>query len=175
MEYSFTLKFKLPPDNAVHDEELMLRLGDAGCTDAMVGLGLPGYISLEFNREGDSAMDTVLSAIEDVARALPKAELVEAAPDFVGLTDIAELSGVTRQNMRKLFVNHSTLFPPPVHGGSAMVWHLAPVLQFMRTRQYSIDHATLDVAYAAMQVNLRKEMKLLNARDEDRLSRYLPA
>lgn len=168
MEYSFTLKFRLPPDYAAHDEALMLRLGEAGCTDALIGLGLPGYVSLEFDREAGSAIDAVSSAIADVARAVPEAELVEAAPDFVGLTDIAELAGVTRQNMRKLFLNHASLFPPPVHGGCAMVWHLAPVLQFMRTRQYAIDHATLDVAYAAMQVNLRKEMKLLDARQEDR-------
>jgi biotin operon repressor len=28
--------------------------------------------------------------------------LAEAAPDFVGLTDVAELTGMSRQNMRKL-------------------------------------------------------------------------
>jgi hypothetical protein len=175
VEYAFTLKFKLSPDDASHDEELMLRLGDAGCTDAMVGLGLLGYVSLEFNREAASALDAMLSAIEDVKKAIPKATLVEAAPDFVGLTDIAELAGVTRQNMRKLFISHSAMFPPPVHGGSAMIWHLAPVLQFMRAREYSISTAIFDVAYAAMQVNLSKEKSLLNANAEDRIRQYLPA
>jgi hypothetical protein len=176
MEYAFTLKFKLASDVAAHDEELMSRLGDAGCTDAMVGLGLPGYVSLEFNREAASAMDAMLSAMEDVRRALPKVELVEAAPDFVGLTDIAELAGVTRQNMRKLFVSYSTVFPPPVHGGSTTVWHLAPVLEFMRTvGDYAISRTVFDVAHAAMQVNLSKEKRLLSAKEEDRISKYLPA
>ena len=175
MEYAFTLKYKLPADVAAPEEELMLRLGDAGCTDALVGMGLPGYVSLEFDREASSAMDAMLSALKEVKMALPHAELVEAAPDFVGLTDIAELAGVSRQNMRKLFISYPAMFPPPVHGGSAMVWHLAPVLQFMRSREYAISPAVFDVAYAAMQVNLSKEMRLLNAKVGDRINRHLPA
>jgi predicted DNA-binding transcriptional regulator AlpA len=56
------------------------------------------------------------------------AKLIEAAPDFVGLTDVADLVGVTRQNMRKLMLSHATTFPTPVHQGSASVWHLADVM-----------------------------------------------
>lgn len=175
MEYSFTLKFKLPPDEALTDEQLMLRLGAAGCTDALVGLGMPGYLSLEFSRHSDSAMDAMLSGLEDVKKALPEAELVEAAPDFMGLTDIADLAGVTRQYMRKLFLSNAAMFPPPVHGGSAMVWHLAPVLQFMHARNYAISTEVIDVAYAAMQLNISKEKKLLDIRADGAASKYLHA
>jgi hypothetical protein len=173
MEYAFTLKFKLP-SSEVNDEELMQRLGDADCTDALVGLGLPGYVSLEFNREADSAMGAILSAINDAKTAMPNAELVEAGPDFVGLTDIAHVAGVSRQSVRKLFISHSDVFPPPVHGGSAMIWHLAPVLQFMRLHQHDVDITLFDMAHAAMQVNINKEKKWLNG-SEEQISRLLAA
>ncbi len=41
MEYTFTLKYQL----AEHDsdpDKLVERLGDAGCDDALVGIGQPG-------------------------------------------------------------------------------------------------------------------------------------
>jgi hypothetical protein len=44
----------------------------------------------------------LLSALSDVQRVMPDAKLVEASPDLVGLTDIANLLGFSRQYMRKL-------------------------------------------------------------------------
>jgi hypothetical protein len=173
MEYAFTLKFKLPADEKSGEEDLMRRLGEAGCTDALVGLGLPGYLSLEFDREATSALGAILSAIGDVKKAIPNAQLVEAGPDFVGLTDIAELAGVTRQNMRKLFISNAEVFPPPVHGGSAMVWHLSPVLDFMSKRDYRIDGVMHEIAHAAMQVNIHKETALLDRTVAKSVNRHI--
>jgi hypothetical protein len=161
MEYTFTLKFKLPAELSLSDDEIMCMLGETGCTDALVGLGLAGYVGLDFTRDASSATEAFATAISDVQRALPGALLIEAGPDFVGLTDIAEVAGVTRQNMRKLFVGYSREFPPPVHGGHGLVWHLAPVLQFMAARKYDISDPIRDVANMAMQLNLSKEAKLL--------------
>ena len=124
MEYTFTLKYQLSANDCNHDE-LLERLGAADCDDALVGVGQPGRISLEFTREAKNAEAALLSALMDVNRTIPSAKLIEAAPDFVGLTDVAEFAGVTRQNMRKLMVNHSTSFPAPVHEGSSAIWHLA--------------------------------------------------
>src|SRR5471030_1701492 len=104
MEYIFTLKYQLP-EAAVRDD-IVERLGAAGCDDALIGVGLPGRIALEFSREAGSAKAALFSALEDVKRAVPGAKLVEAAPDFVGLTDVADLVGMSRQNIRKLMVNH---------------------------------------------------------------------
>src|SRR5471030_1848037 len=101
MEYTFTLKYRL----AVEDDEqdrIVERLGLAGCDDALVGIGLPGRLALAFTREADSAQAAVRSALADVQRAVPSAALIEAAPDLVGLTDAAQIVGVSRQNMRKL-------------------------------------------------------------------------
>ncbi len=71
----------------------------AGCDDALVGVGQPGRIALDFTREARSASEAVLSAIKDVQRAIPGARLIEAGPDYVGLTEVAEMVGVTRQNI----------------------------------------------------------------------------
>src|SRR5439155_384770 len=84
------------------------RLGAAGCDDALVGIGQPGRIALEFTREAHSAEAALVSALTDVKRAIPSARLIEAAPDFVGLTDVAEVVGMTRQNMRKLMISMFT-------------------------------------------------------------------
>ena len=43
-----------------------------------------------------------VSALADASRAVPSAALIEAVPDLVGLTDIADAVGMSRQNVRKL-------------------------------------------------------------------------
>lgn len=55
------------------------RLAEDGCDDALVGVGQPGCLALEFVREAPSAHDAVEGAIEDVHRALPNARLVLAS------------------------------------------------------------------------------------------------
>lgn len=167
MEYEFNLKFKLASGDNDHDA-IMQRLGDAGCTDALVGFGVPGYVGLEFVREAGSAEDAILGAARDAQAALPGSQLVEAGPDFVGLTDVADLLGMSRQNMRKLFVGNEA-FPAPVHGGPSSVWHLAHVLVFLKERQYEIAPAVLEVAVTTMHVNLSKEKTLVDRRLAERM------
>lgn len=60
----------------------MDRLGAAGCDDALVGVGQPGRIALEFVREAESAEAALMSALADVKRPIPSAEFIEAAPDL---------------------------------------------------------------------------------------------
>lgn len=157
-EYQFTLKFSLKNPEAKIDE-LVERLGEAGCTDALVGIGQPGRIGLDFTREAKSASKAVQSALADVKRAVPDAELVEAAPDFVGLTDIANLLGFSRQNMRKLAVQAKSVFPPPVHEGTPTIWHLATVLDWLKSRgNYEIEDSLWEVAKTNRQFNLAKEL-----------------
>ena len=157
MEYTFTLKYRLSEADCKHDD-IVERLGAAGCDDALIGVGQPGRIALEFTREADSAQAALVSALGDIKGAIPSAKLIEAAPDFVGLTDVAEVIGVTRQNMRKLMVSHAMSFPTPVHEGSSSVWHLAEVMAWLRGRgTYKVEPAVFEVALAAMQINLAKE------------------
>jgi len=163
MEYSFTLKYQLSEQDCNHDD-IVERLGEAGCDDALVGVGQPGRIALEFAREAGSAQAALVSALGEVKSAIPSAKLIEAAPDFVGLTDVADVIGVTRQNMRKLMLSHATSFPAPVHEGSSAVWHLADVLAWLQSKgSYELDQAVLDVAATAMQINLAKEARQIAA------------
>lgn len=47
MEHTLILKYALTPADADIDA-VMERLGAQGCTDAIVGVGQPGRIALEF-------------------------------------------------------------------------------------------------------------------------------
>jgi len=161
-DYEFTLKFRLPedaPDPASHIEALAA----AGCDDALVGIGQRGRIALDFARAGRSAFAVVASALRDVRKAIPGVELVEAAPDFVGLTDVADLAGFSRQNMRKLMLGNAATFPPAVHDGKPAVWHLATVLAWLaEQRGRAVDPVLLDIASANMKFNIAKEARQLS-------------
>lgn len=161
MEYVFTLKYQLADEDRDH-EQLVERLFDTGCDDATIGMGQPGRIALAFRRDAADAWSAIHSALQDVRSAIPSARLVEAGPDFVGLTDVADLAGVTRQNMRKLMLAHASRFPLPVHEGTASVWHLSDVLMWLVGRgSYPISAGLVDIAKATKQVNLAKEARQL--------------
>ena len=164
MEYDFELRFKLPADDTDADE-VVERLGEAGCDDALIGVGQPGRIALKFAREAESAKRAIVSALEDVKKAIPAAKLIEAGPDFVGLTDVADMLGMSRQNMRKLMVSHPTSFPLPVHEGSAAVWHLADILAWLHAKgTYMLEQSLMEVAATAMQINLAKQARQIAPR-----------
>ncbi|SFW15820.1 AlpA family transcriptional regulator [Nitrosovibrio sp. Nv17] len=157
MEYTFTLKYQLTDGDSDLDA-LVERLGEAGCNDALVGIGQPGRLALEFTREAVDACAAVRSALTDVHHAAPSVRLIEVAPDLVGLTDVAEIVGMSRQNMRKLMLAHPDSFPAPVHEGSASIWHLADVLAWLRAKgNYPLAEDVLDVARAALEINIAKE------------------
>lgn len=161
MEFTFKLNYQLSSDDADPDE-LVERLGEAGCDDALLGIGQPGRIALEFTREADNAFTALTSALADVKKAIPTARLIEVSPDLVGLTDIADVVGVTRQNMRKLAVTNFSTFPAPVHEGSSALWHLVDVLRWMLPRGgYTVAPSTVEVASTAKQLNLAKQNQQL--------------
>ena len=168
-QYNFTLRFAL----GEHDAEPQLfveRLLAEGCDDALVGLGRPGRIALDFTREASSADSAILSALADVRRAIPEAKLVEATPDLVGLTDIASLLGFSRQYMRKLAVRKGAGFPLPVHEGKPAIWHLSTVLSwFADSKTRDFDAALLEIAHVTMQCNLVKEVAGLDGSLSSRL------
>ena len=159
MEYTFTLKFQLVDENG-DLSELVERLGEAGCDDALVGIGQRGRLALEFTREANNAAEAVLSALRDVKQAIPSARLIEVAPDLVGLTDVADIVGVSRQNMRKLMLANPGSFPAPLHEGSASIWHLADVLVWLKNKgNYQFPETVLEVSKAALEINVVKEGK----------------
>lgn len=174
MEYTFTLKYQLTASDS--DSDIFVeRLGMAGCDDALVGIGLPGRLALAFTREAESAKAAMYSALADVEQALPFATLIEVAPDLVGLTDAAEIVGVSRQNMRKLMLTYPGDFPAPVHEGTTSIWHLVDILSWLQHRgHYHLAQDMIDVAEVAMQVNLTKEAQRLQHNNGQKLSTPLP-
>ena len=162
-EYEFTLKYATGSPG-VHAEELLNSLFESGCDDAVVGVGLAGRLALQFDREAYSAMEAVASAMQDVARALPGAKLIEADPDMVSLTDMAERLKFSRQNMRKIMLNNAADFPLPIHDGTPAIWHLAPVLEWFQTHSNRYFMPDLyELARVTMQVNLVRDMRQLDA------------
>ncbi|GAA3923878.1 DNA-binding protein [Luteimonas lutimaris] len=160
-EYEFILKFRLP-DPAADPGQFIEALAEAGCDDAAIGVGQRGRIALDFTREADTAADAIISAMQAVERAIPGAELIEAGPDFVGLTDVAELVGCTRQNIRKVMISNLATFPVAVHEGSQSIWHLRPVLDwFAENQRRSIDRALIEVSEVTMKVNVANATRRL--------------
>lgn len=158
-EFDFLLKFDLADPNSDPDK-FVDALYEAGCDDATIGIGQHGRVALNFTREAASAFDAVASAIADVKKAIPDARLVEATPDLVGLTDIAEILGCSRQNIRKLVIGNKSVFPSPVHDGHSAIWHLAKVLPWFKAKgNYKIDDSLVEVSGANMQVNIARQMQ----------------
>jgi hypothetical protein len=160
-EFEFTLKFALT-ENSKDANSYVELLGKAGCDDALVGIGQEGRIAFAFCREAESAFQAVLSAIKNVKSVIPDAKLIEAAPDLVSISDIADLLGLTRQNLRQIVLNHGTTFPTPIHEGTSVIWHLTNVLSWFKQGEYkTIEPSLIEIANANMQLNIAKETKKL--------------
>lgn len=166
-EYEFELTFKLPQGE---DPDQYFAALENSCSDAMIGTGQSGYMAFDFTREANSAYDAIVSAVEDVKKAIPKASLVEATPDFVGLTDVAELLGFSRQNMRKLMLQSGTSFPSPVHEGKPSIWHLSNILIWLKeNKDYKIEETLIDIAKINKKFNLVKELNQVNDGIQDNI------
>ncbi|SOB78061.1 hypothetical protein SAMN04488490_3907 [Marinobacter sp. LV10R510-11A] len=162
-DFYFTLTFAMP--ETIEVEEIEGRLFEAGCDDAIIGLGQKGRLALNFTREATSAETAILSALRDVQQALPQTRLVEAGPDLVGISDMAKLLEFSRQNMRKLIQAHLVSFPLPLHEGASAIWHLADVLEWFSDKQNRpISPDLLDVARVSMGVNIARETERVDRR-----------
>ena len=148
-EYEFTLTFILP-DAQDDPAQYLDALFEAGCDDAVVGTGTPGTISLEFNRNADSATRAIESAIHDVLDAIPGAHLIEAKPDLVGLTDVADILECSRQNVRKYAVGYPN-FPHPAVTGKSQLWHLWEIAKFDK---FSITETIIEISRVTCRLNL---------------------
>ena len=165
-QYDFTLKYALGQQDA-DPESFIESLMNEGCDDALIGIGSPGRIALDFTREANSADEAVLSALADVKRAIPDAEFIEAAPDFVGVPDIAKLLDVSRQAIGKLIDKYEPFVPPPMYSGVRSIWHLETILQWMIERKIrNVDESLIEISRINMYCNYAKE--------ESQLARKIP-
>lgn len=70
MLHEFSLTVQLPDDATSLDDHVE-RLGQAGCTDALLGLGRSGFIRLDFTRAAPTLGSAQRSALQAVQRAIP--------------------------------------------------------------------------------------------------------
>jgi hypothetical protein len=88
---------------------------------------------------------------------------VEALPDFVGVTDVANLLGCTRQNVQKLISKDNSQCPPAVYGGAQSIWHLAELLTWLvEYKNCSINESLIETARTTMNLNLAKKSQMLD-------------
>jgi hypothetical protein len=161
-EYEFTLKFKLQ-DSDIDSDIYVEKLYESGCDDAVIGTGKKGYIGLSFIRESSSAYEAIASAIRNVKKAIPEAIMIEAAPDLVGVTDIANLLECTRQNMQKLIAKDNSNCPPVIYGGAQSIWHLADLLDWLiDNKKHSVSESLVEVAKVTMSLNITKQFAMLD-------------
>ncbi|RFF28330.1 MULTISPECIES: AlpA family transcriptional regulator [unclassified Wenzhouxiangella] len=157
MNYEFELIFQLPASERRSFWELVEALMEAGCDDAIVGTGHPGRLALQFDRDADSAEAAICSAFDNVESAVPGVDLVEAVPDYVGLTEIADIIGISRQALRKQALSHPE-FPRPIHFGKPSLWHLSPALDWLkRYRGDTVDPELESIAKVAMRLNIKAQ------------------
>jgi len=173
--YEFSLLFSLRSEQ--EDPDMYVEgLYEAGCNDATIGIGRKGLIALAFDREAESATAAIESAIRDVRKVIPQAKLIEASPDYVGLTEAAEIAGFSRQNMRKIMLKGATSFPIAVHAGSPAVYHLHSLLKWFRdVRKIHVRDDLVEVSAVTRQVNLAKELSQLPKRGLSKRLRALVA
>lgn len=152
--YEFELIFSLP-EAAGSDDDIVNALFEAGCDDAVAGIGKRGRIALGFSREATNAEQAMSSGRDQVCKAVPGAALIEAKPDLVNLSEIAEILGYTRQNMQKYAANPGkTAFPSPVHSGAPDIWHLHDVLSWLHgQKNVAVDEGLIETALAAARLN----------------------
>lgn len=140
----------------------------ARCDDALVCFyGTAVY--LDFDRESDSLEHAIVSAIEDIESApMLNARVESVDATLVGLSDIAELTGLSRQaiSLLKEGARGAGKFPGPVQRvkGNSPLWRWQTVVEWLidegrlSTASPLVAHArTLDSLNLALQLRASKE------------------
>ena len=151
-EFEFDLIFALPRKDLDQDA-ILDALFEAGCDDAVVGLGAPGLVGLAFTRSGESAGEVIAGAMEAALSALPEgAKLREVKPDLVSQGDVASRLRVSRQALQKREL------PPPSIGG---LYRASEMFAVLDAQPGKVKDALEDArswfasAPAAQQINAR--------------------
>jgi hypothetical protein len=118
-EFEFDLVFDLPA-GPVEEGQLLDVLFEAGCDDAVIGLGAPGLAALAFRREGDDAESVIMAAVAQVALVLGAGAQLREVPRTSSAADVAARLQVTRQALQKRGM------PPPSLGGLYRAGEMAP-------------------------------------------------
>jgi hypothetical protein len=155
MEFEFDIVVSLPK-GADDEAAIMDALFEAGCDDAVVGLGASGIIGLGFTRAGEDAEVVISGAVTQVLSALPTGtQLREVKPDLVSLADVAARLSVSRQALQKRDM------PPPSLGGLYRASEMLPALEAQPGKVHDALQAArgwFASAAAAQKINARASL-----------------
>lgn len=158
--YQFKLIFQINPNE--NAENYLDLLFEAGCDDALFGLGRLGNLGAEFTREADSAFNAIKTAIEDVTKVIPHAKLIKADPYIMNLSEMAYIFGCTKQNLSKYArgytaVNH--VFPRPIICGKIDYWYVIEVSTWLQKHtKIIIDNENIEIFDVIHAINLAIEV-----------------
>lgn len=161
-------------------DEIADRLYAAGCDDATISMQY-GWMVLEFAREKQTLLDALLSAIVDVCRALPEAQVIQIDEcDLVTQAEIARRVKRTRQAVQQYIkgIRGPGGFPRPacyLHDDEAPLWRWCEVSGWLAANDFIERSQTEDaLTIAALNAGLlrrqqRAQDKVLVERIESQL------
>lgn len=138
-------------------------LFSAGCDDALVCF-YGTAVFLEFDREEENLGKAVLSAIRNIESAGIGARVESVDSTLVGLSDIAELTGLTRQAIALLKdgARGSRQFPGPVQRvkGNSPLWHWRTVVDWLAAEgRISSESPLIANAHVLDSINLALQLR----------------
>jgi hypothetical protein len=150
-------------------------LFNAGCGDALVCFyGTAVY--LEFDREAETLAEAVLSAIHNIESCELNARVESVDSTLVGLSDIAELTGMTRQAIAllKKGTRGSRQFPGPVQRvkGNSPIWHWRVVVDWLASEGRLAADSPL-IAHAHILDSLNMALQLRSSMAKQSVLGYL--
>lgn len=150
--FNFDLIFRLPA--GIDHDKAIDALFEAGCDDVTPGIGEDGYIAIAFQRDGDTALDAMVLAIEQVERALPDARLTEVGPHLVTLRELGYFFGVSWQAFQRHANNAAGTFPAPVRHENPRIWRLVDVVGWVEggNARFAVPPGLAEVARATAQL-----------------------
>jgi hypothetical protein len=163
--FQFTLVLRNVDINTPQLED---SLYEAGCDDALINFR-NGAVYLEFDREGSSLEEAVISAIKDIKRSSVCAEVASVAPEnLVSESEIAKRLNTNRQTV-SLWIKgeRRKAFPYPVMRLSekSPLWSWSEVVIWLFNNKIINDKEIVDRALFFANINAALEDRDIKTRE----------
>lgn len=150
-------------DESIEHAVLEDALFEAGCDDALL-VRRDSVWSLDFDREAETLLEAVMSAIEDVEHARVSLSVLRVEPDeLVTASQIAERTGRSKESIRLLAAGRRGRggFPVPVRGATSRtrLWRWSEVAAWMATHDESGDDKSVERARTITTINAALELR----------------
>ncbi|TDS95675.1 hypothetical protein EDF78_103133 [Rahnella sp. BIGb0236] len=168
--------FMLTLSGVTSDTEMLEdALWESGCDDALIAFyGTSVY--LEFDREGTSFANAIMTAVRDIESAGLNARVESVDSVFVGLSDIAGLAGLTRQSVALLKegARGPRNFPTPVQRlkGNSPLWRWKDVADWL-VREGRLANDAPQVQNAVILENINLALQLRSVSDARQVRDFL--